>query len=848
MMGCTKSRSCWRALGVVAVMVFGLVAGTVVSYTSASADGWDFVYGDPGPANYSRYQDVALAPDGSTYMTGFYSGTFNGLTSTDAYRYFLQRVGSSGAVAWTKEINTTALPTQSIPYTPDLIVDGLGNPFVGVLDAWFAYDSAGAVVNSMSVPCCWGYPQRTPPLTPVVDGGFVAIVSASAPKLQHRGPDLGLLWEIDLSALMDAPSACAFCGGVVPDVTAVSDGTFWVVGRKNRALVTQQDALSMVHVSAHGLQIVAVKHFGIIPSTSLSPGVGSIVASSDSFIWVAVNAGTLFKVVSFAPADGHVLGDVNAVLPADDISTPGGIVNFGGLDFSRVNDPTAITPSEGVDQRRVLINGARLVVVARCGFVNSQPCGSQAALHPANATVMLSYSIRGPLGGGLSLLASRVLSSTASVYGMDADSTGNAVAVGSTTNGVVYAGGIETVRARAVEAGSNEQAVATRNPVGNLNTVVEFKAVAPVRVFDTRPGEPDGVVTVVKQKYSDANVVKVKVAGKLGIPVNGAGAVSLNVTVVDPAGAGFVTVYPCGERPLVSSLNFIAGQTVANAVLAPLSASGEVCFYSNSATHLLADVNGWFRAGLGFSAVSPSRVFDTRLDQPQGNVAVVQRKYGGATELRVRVTGAGGVPLANVGAVSLNVTAIDPVGAGYVTVYPCGERPLASNLNFNAGQTVPNAVMTSVSASGEICLYSNVDTNLLADVNGWFASGSSFHALSPVRLMDTRPDSAQGAVPVTKQKYGPTAVLRIMVAGVGGVPSAGVTAVSLNVTVVDPVGAGYVTVFPCGVQPLASNVNYTAGRTVPNSVIAPVSGAGEVCFYSNVDAHLLADVNGWISS
>lgn len=381
-----------------------------------------------------------------------------------------------------------------------------------------------------------------------------------------------------------------------------------------------------------------------------------------------------------------------------------------------------------------------------------------------------------------------------------------------------------------------------------MNSVAEFKAVAPVRLFDTRPGEPDGVVMVAKQKYSDANVLKVKVAGRLGIPGNGAGAVSLNVTVVDPAGAGFVTVFPCGDRPVVSSLNFVAGQTVANAVVAPLSAAGEVCFYSNSATHLLADVNGWFRAGLGFSAVSPSRVFDTRPDQPQGNVAVTQRKYGSATELRVKVTGSGGVPLNNVGAVSLNVTAVDPAGAGYVTVYPCGERPLASNLNFNAGQTVPNAVMTSVSAAGEICLYSSVDTYLLADVNGWFATGSSFHALSPVRLMDTRPDSAQGAVTVSKQKYGPTSVLRIKVVGVGGVPLTGVTAVSLNVTVVDPVGAGYVTVFPCGVQPLASNVNYTAGQTVPNAVTAPVSTAGEVCFYSNVDAHLLADVNGWITS
>ena len=70
--------------------------------------------------------------------------------------------------------------------------------------------------------------------------------------------------------------------------------------------------------------------------------------------------------------------------------------------------------------------------------------------------------------------------------------------------------------------------------------------------------------------------------------------VSLNVTAVDPDGAGFVTVFPCGERPLAANLNYIRGQIVPNAVIAPVSASGEVCFYSLENTHLIADVNGWF--------------------------------------------------------------------------------------------------------------------------------------------------------------------------------------------------------------------------------------------------------------
>ena len=68
--------------------------------------------------------------------------------------------------------------------------------------------------------------------------------------------------------------------------------------------------------------------------------------------------------------------------------------------------------------------------------------------------------------------------------------------------------------------------------------------------------------------------------GGSGVPGSGVGAVSLNVTVTEPVGPGFVTVYPCGTRPNSSNLNFVGGQTVPNAVIAPVSAQGEVCFFS----------------------------------------------------------------------------------------------------------------------------------------------------------------------------------------------------------------------------------------------------------------------------
>jgi hypothetical protein len=69
----------------------------------------------------------------------------------------------------------------------------------------------------------------------------------------------------------------------------------------------------------------------------------------------------------------------------------------------------------------------------------------------------------------------------------------------------------------------------------------------------------------------------------------------LNVTVVDGranAFGGFVTVFPCGTRPDASNLNFVSGQTVPNAVIAPVSASGTVCLYVYGTAHLLVDVSG----------------------------------------------------------------------------------------------------------------------------------------------------------------------------------------------------------------------------------------------------------------
>ena len=219
------------------------------------------------------------------------------------------------------------------------------------------------------------------------------------------------------------------------------------------------------------------------------------------------------------------------------------------------------------------------------------------------------------------------------------------------------------------------------------------------------------------------------VVGRGGVPA-GVGAVVLNVTVTDPVGSGFVTLWPCDGSgpPTASNVNFVAGLTVPNLVVVPVSASGEVCvFTAESATHLVADLNGWFPVSAGYVAVSPVRLLDSRVggSTVDGLFAGVGRVGGGET-LRLGVVGRGGVP-AGVGAVVLNVTVTDPVGSGFVTLWPCDGSgpPTASNVNFVAGLTVPNLVVVPVSASGEVCVFTAESaTHLVADLNGWFPTAA----------------------------------------------------------------------------------------------------------------------------
>ncbi len=205
-----------------------------------------------------------------------------------------------------------------------------------------------------------------------------------------------------------------------------------------------------------------------------------------------------------------------------------------------------------------------------------------------------------------------------------------------------------------------------------------------------------------------------------------------------------------------------------------------------------------------------------------------------------------------VSAVVLNVTVTEPTWTGFISVYAAGtSRPVASNLNYTPGQTVPNLVLAPVGDNGVVDLYngSTGSTHLVADISGYIVAGEpgpgGLAPVNPARVLDTR--EGTGA-PATVLGAGQT--INVTVGGRAGVPPSGVSAVILNITVTEPAWGGFITAYPGSSyqRPTVSNVNYTAGRTVPNLAVVPLGGSNRVSFYngSTGSTHLVADVLGYV--
>ncbi len=118
-----------------------------------------------------------------------------------------------------------------------------------------------------------------------------------------------------------------------------------------------------------------------------------------------------------------------------------------------------------------------------------------------------------------------------------------------------------------------------------------------------------------------------------------------------------------------------------------------------------------------------------------------------------------------------------------------------------------------------------------------FSAASTYHAVTPARILDTRTTSAVAA-------YG---TIPLQVAGAAGVP-ADASAVVLNLTMATPTAPGYLTVWPTGsAVPVVSNLNFLPGQTIPNLVTVKVGTGGKVSIFNGASgpSHVVVDIAGY---
>jgi len=370
----------------------------------------------------------------------------------------------------------------------------------------------------------------------------------------------------------------------------------------------------------------------------------------------------------------------------------------------------------------------------------------------------------------------------------------------------------------------------------------QLQATMPCRLVDTRQGSPI-------QGGSSENFVVPQLGG-CNIPSN-AIAYSLNVTVVPHRPLGYLTIWPTGEaQPLASLMNSQDARAKANAAIVPAGTNGAVSVYVTDTSDVILDIDGYFAAPgaqtLQFYPLTPCRVVDTRTgsNQPQG-LGPPSLHDMETRELPILTTTCPGLP-ANPAAYSFNVTAV-PYPAGqpenYVTLWPSDQpQPGVSTLNNYTATVVANAAIVPAASDGSIKVFAYNSTDLLIDINGYFAApgqgGYSLYAVAPCRAYDSRNNNGQ---PFSGQRT-------VNIAGSPCAPPSSAQAYVFNATVVPTNGPmGYLTLWPdTEQQPVVSTLNAYDGFVTSNMAIVP-NVNGSIDAYADGMTHLIMDISGYFA-
>jgi hypothetical protein len=253
------------------------------------------------------------------------------------------------------------------------------------------------------------------------------------------------------------------------------------------------------------------------------------------------------------------------------------------------------------------------------------------------------------------------------------------------------------------------------------------------------------------------------------------------------------------------------------------------------------------RTPLQFYPLPPCRIADTRTSQPftgafgpPSLAAYTDRTFP------ILYSVCSIPPTAQ--AYSLNFTVVPDGPLGFLSAWPAGQSyPGVSTLNSTDGSVIANAAIVPAGTSGGITVVAGDPTDLVIDINGYFApaSGSSleFFPLTPCRIADTRTTQ-----PFTGA-FGPPSlsgyVTRDFPIATSPCLTGSEQAYSLNMTVVPPAPMGFLSVWPVGQSyPGVSTLNSPDGTVIANAAIVPAGTNGDIDVVVGNPTDLIIDING----
>jgi hypothetical protein len=387
---------------------------------------------------------------------------------------------------------------------------------------------------------------------------------------------------------------------------------------------------------------------------------------------------------------------------------------------------------------------------------------------------------------------------------------------------------------------------------------LEFVPVSPCRLVDTRVSSFQSGFGPPSMSAGQTRTFNIPTNTACGIPSTAA-AYSLNVTVVTKGYLGILTIWPAGQpMPNVSTLNSYqtTSTAVANAAIVPAGTNGAINVYVTDATDLIIDINGYFAAnpsgGYEFFPVTPCRLVDTRVSSFPSGFGPPSMSAGTIRSFTIPSDAACTIP-STAAAYSLNVTAVPRNTLGILSIWPTGQPlPNVSTLNvYNAGTVVANAAIVPAGSSGAISAYVTDTTDLVIDINGYFApiggNGLKFYPATPCRISDTRVSSFPFGLGPPTMSAGETRSFTVPQSTCGIPPGAG--AYSFNFTAVPQAPQlGIFITWPTGLgQPNVSTMNSYNGSVVANAAIVPAGTGGAISIYVTDMSDGLFDVNGYFA-